>query len=98
MKLELSEEDRKTLIEATITYTPSKMYRKLSEELGELLVAVSHYQEERATVQEVAEEIADIRINTAQLMLYLGIEQEVDDMAEYKMLRFADRIKEDRGL
>ena len=64
------------------------------EELGELIVAVSKYDRQQATAEDVAGEIADVRIMCDQLMHVVGIsEYQVKQIEIAKMERLKERIK-----
>jgi hypothetical protein len=64
------------------------------EELAELQNAVCKYLRGRCTKLDVAEEIADARITTAQIMMILGISEEmVEEQRERKLSRLEGMVK-----
>lgn len=66
--------------------------RKANEELGELIVAMSHYfWEGRITKDDIAEEIADVEIVCAQLRYLVGNER-VNDWKIKKLKRLRKRV------
>lgn len=53
--------DKQDLIEKSIkVFGLSSQFRQFHEEMGELLVAVSHYDRGRCTLEDVAIEMADV--------------------------------------
>jgi len=67
--------------------------KKAIEEMAELIVALEHEDEGRATKQEVITEIADVYYLTEQLMHIYGID-ECRAEVERKKDRTMDRIME----
>jgi NTP pyrophosphatase (non-canonical NTP hydrolase) len=66
--------------------------RKANEELGELIVAMSHYfGEDRIYKEKLAEEIADVEIVCSQLRHLIG-DFVVDEQKHLKMKRLRERI------
>ena len=64
------------------------------EELGELIVAVSKYDRKQATSDDIAGEIADVRIMCDQLMHVVGVsEYQVKQKEIAKLERLKERIK-----
>lgn len=67
------------------------------EELGELIVAVSKYDRQQATADDIAGEIADVRIMMKQLMHVVGLsENQVKEKEIIKMERLVQRIEKSR--
>jgi NTP pyrophosphatase (non-canonical NTP hydrolase) len=64
---------------------------KFSEELGELLVAMHHWYDEKATKEELADEIADVEIVCGQLRYLVGFKL-VDKIKEDKLRRLRGRV------
>ena len=66
------------------------------EELAELIAATAKYDRQRATADDVAGEIADVRIMMGQLMSVTGIsENQVKEKEIVKMERLKERIAAD---
>lgn len=65
----------------------------LHEEVGELLTAIGHLKRGRATVADVAGEIADVRIMLEQLTVILDCAAVVDERIDYKLGRLEDRVE-----
>ena len=66
------------------------------EELAELIAAIAKYDRQRATADDVAGEIADVRIMMGQLMSVTGIsENQVKEKEIVKMERLKERIAAD---
>lgn len=77
-------------------YGVEKQSMQTCEECGELITAVSKAIRKHSTdsIWHIAEEIADIRIMTAQLMLLYGISDlEVTEVMQAKLERQLERIK-----
>ena len=64
---------------------------KFSEELGELLVAMHHWYDNKASVKELAEEIADVEIVCAQLRNFVG-DDKVNAIKIEKLVRLRKRV------
>lgn len=66
---------------------------KLGEEMAELWVAICHYREGRGTVNNIAEELADVQIMTEQMCLIFGCEDAVLFYRDQKTERLAFKIE-----
>ena len=72
---------------------------KTNEELAELIQAIQNYsiklalQDDDISVSHMVEEMADVKVMIAQLEYLLELEEEVNDMVEFKLNRQMDRIK-----
>lgn len=64
----------------------------LYEEVGELLTAIGHLKRGRASVEDVAGEIADVRIMLEQLTVILDCAAVVDARMDAKLIRLEDRV------
>lgn len=54
--------DKKQLIEDAIqTFGVARQYQQFYEEMGELMVAVSHFRRNKCTIEDLMVEIADVR-------------------------------------
>lgn len=89
-------EERDALLRAAIEkWGADAQCRQATEELGELIVAVCHWQRSRASAARVVEEIADVTIMLEQLRLIVGARQyEVDRVVAQKLDRLNDRVKD----
>lgn len=70
---ELREEEKITRL-ALSHYGIENQKRKAAEEMGELLAAMSKFDDGRATADDVITEIADVEIMMEQLSYYFGEE------------------------
>lgn len=61
------------------------------EEMGELISALSQYKRNRIGDEEVAEEIADVKICLRQLEMMVG-EDVVEQQFEYKKQRLEEKL------
>jgi NTP pyrophosphatase (non-canonical NTP hydrolase) len=66
-------------------------FRKCAEECQELALAITHYLDGRASLDEVAEECADVLITVGQIRQALGADL-VDSWAKNKMARLEERM------
>ena len=64
---------------------------KFSEEIGELLVAMHHWYDDKARAEELASEIADIEIVCNQLRVLVG-SHKVDHFKQFKLERLRKRV------
>ena len=63
------------------------------EEVGELLMTLGHYLRDRATPEQLADEIADVRVMLEQLVGMVGLrESQVDAAMTAKINRLAGRL------
>ena len=65
------------------------------EEIGELLTAIGHMKRGRATVRDVAGEIADVHIMLGQLAMILDCAAAVDERTAEKLARLESRLDAD---
>lgn len=85
--------DEALLSDALAHYGPDRQLSKTIQECGELIVAISHYQEGRATLEEVATELADVKIMVAQASKIIG-ENRVAGHVTGKQARLRLRMRE----
>ena len=78
--------DEKVLVKAIDFFGPDRQKRKAYEEMAELQVAMEHFADGKATVEEVTTEIADVLIIVSQLAIIFGKEQVEKDI-KFKMKR-----------
>ncbi len=58
--------------DAIIKYGEEHQINIAQEEMAELIVALSHYQRGRASIQDVASELADVQIMLEQMKIIFG--------------------------
>lgn len=63
------------------------------EEAAELIVAISHYERDIVTADEVVEEAADLQIMIDQLGRMLDADDEIQDVVNRKVDRLEKRIE-----
>lgn len=83
------------ILEKAIEKYGEKQLDQAQEELAELIVAISKYKrnENKFTISNVIEEIADVRIMLKQVMMLLDIEEfEVKSEEIYKLNRLKKRL------
>jgi NTP pyrophosphatase (non-canonical NTP hydrolase) len=77
------EQDRETFREAVDTWGIEAQGRQVQEECAELIVAVNHWSRgEPGAIDDVLEELADVRLMLEQLTEYLGrddVEAAIDE-------------------
>lgn len=93
MTLQFSYVDEKAFREAVETWGEDAQIDMAVEECGELIVALEHLKRGRANEDDVAEELADIRIMYEQLSRMIGQER-VNRRVLQKMDRLRERIDE----
>ena len=72
-----------------------KQSRMLQEECGELIVAVSHFlrkPHDVKTVDNLAEELADVHIMLEQIILMVG-KRRVEEIADSKLNRVKEKLE-----
>ena len=83
------------ILEKAIEKYGEKQLDQAQEELAELIVAISKYKrnENKFTISNVIEEIADVNIMIKQVMMLLDIEEfEVKSEEIYKLNRLKKRL------
>ena len=83
------------ILEKAVEKYGEKQLDQAQEELAELIVAISKYKrnENKFTISNVIEEIADVRIMLKQVMMLLDIEEfEVKSEEIYKLNRLKKRL------
>ena len=86
------------ILEKAIEKYGEKQLDQAQEELAELIVAISKYKrnENKFTISNVIEEIADVRIMLKQVMMLLDIKEfEVKSEEIYKLNRLKERMLKD---
>jgi NTP pyrophosphatase (non-canonical NTP hydrolase) len=73
------------------TYGQDAQWRQVQEECAELIAAVNRYRRGRIPAEELAGEIADVRIMFEQAMLLID-GRLVDSAFETKLTRLKDRL------
>lgn len=91
----LSEEEyRETLERAVEKWGIEAQADMAEEECAEFIAASKHHRRGKVPVEEVIDELADIRIMYEQLALFFG-EDIVEARVKEKMNRLEERIRED---
>ena len=73
-------------------------HMQLTEEVGELLVALSHHRRERVTKTAVIEEIADVSLIMELILFMLDAGDEAEKIIDQKAERFLQRkLRQERG-
>lgn len=90
----MTDQKRKLLTRAIESYGPDAQAEKALEELGELISALARMRsgDPRGTLEQVAEEIADVRIMIAQLCILWGIEDRAVAWEYHKLARLRERL------
>ena len=86
------------ILEKAIEKYGEKQLDQAQEELAELIVAISKYKrnENKFTISNVIEEIADVNIMIKQVMMLLDIKEfEVKNEEIYKLNRLKKRMLKD---
>lgn len=86
------------ILEKAIEKYGEKQLDQVQEELAELIVAISKYKrnENKFTISNVIEEIADVNIMIKQVMMLLDIKEfEVKSEEIYKLNRLKKRMLKD---
>lgn len=66
---------------------------KAKEEAAELIVALSHYRDGKASKKQVIDELADVYIMTQQLKIIFNCELETNKRIAQKLKRIKKRLK-----
>lgn len=82
----------KVLHKAVEHFGADSQLNKLTEEVGELLVAVAHWRIGKDTANHVAEEIADSIIMLKQAVIILGIEADVEQWHMDKLAALEKKV------
>lgn len=89
------------ILEKAVEKYGEKQLDQAQEELAELIVAISKYKrnENKFTISNVIEEIADVNIMIKQVMMLLDIKEfEVKSEELYKLNRLKKRILKDETI
>ena len=90
-------EAKKILEKALDTYGSQAQITMVFEEMSELRKELCKYlrgKNDSETIEHVAEEIADVEIMLEQMKLLFGIDDDVADYREEKILRLKWRLEE----
>lgn len=93
MRSLFDEEDEATFSEAVETWGIDAQVDMAEEEAAEFIVASKHYARGKADLDEVIDELADLRIMSEQLTEFVGRER-VEEHVETKMDRLRERLAE----
>ena len=95
MELLKEEYFQSLVLKARQTYGDEGQIDQFHEEIGELMVAVSHYKRGRIQKEEVLKEIADVEQLIMTLVIMLGLTPEEYEEVQLKALNdFAVNVKE----
>lgn len=91
-------EVRKMIYERAIDiYGEESQILKAIEEMAELTNELAKtYDPSRTTTDRIVDEIADVTIMMEQLRLIFGVNEEVQDRIDYKVVRLCKRLEERR--
>jgi len=90
-------EHRRQIYEnAAVTFGIHEQEDKFFEELGEFLEAFEKYKHHRGTREHFVEELADFTIMLEQLRVIYGVNTEVCEAMDAKVLRLQDRVNKYR--
>ena len=89
----LTEHQQTMLRRAIKLWGKPQQWNQVIEECAELIVAIRHYTRQRATDDQVAEEVADVIIMAQQAREMIGAAR-VDHIVNAKMRRVEHRIIE----
>lgn len=81
------------LAKAVMHYGIKRQMVKTLEELGELTQAIAKLWAEEGDVANLAEEIADVRIMTDQIVMALQLEDAVHQVEAEKLVRLKRRME-----
>ena len=77
-------------------YGSSHQQRQCIEELTELSLALQQYRKGKATIYDIASEIADVQIMLQQMMFFFGLSSQVEEKTEFKINRQLKRIEREK--
>jgi NTP pyrophosphatase (non-canonical NTP hydrolase) len=87
-------DDKRVLLRAVDHYGAKNQAAQLMGEMGELAAELTrHFFQDRDRAKELPEEIADVQIMLDQMILHLGIQEEVAVSMLNKLKRLENRIK-----
>jgi hypothetical protein len=91
LKIEIGDDLLKEIAKKAVEEWGAEVQTKMAiEEMAELIVALNHYDRGRITLEEVASEIADVKIMMEQL------EYIIDKKAEKELVREQEEYKKSR--
>lgn len=83
----MTDKQTEGLLKIIETHSKAEQERKTIEECLELAEALIHYQDNKVSLSNVIEEIADVRIMCEQLMIIYQCRDEVDKIINHKIER-----------
>lgn len=86
----------KVITDALATFGPEHQIDKCIEECGELIAALTRYRDDRATVEDVVDELSDVGVMRRQMVKIFG-PAAVERRTAEKMERLAALIEERKG-
>lgn len=84
--------NQEILKRAIVHWGPEAQLRKTAEECLELALAITHYLDGRGSIEQVAEECADVLITAQQVRTIIGATR-VDDQIRLKINRLNERMR-----
>lgn len=90
-----TERDRETFREAVETWGIDAQVNMAEEEAAEFIVASKHHRRGKADIEDVIDELADLRIMYEQLSLYVGSD-DVEGRVQEKMDRLRERLADEQ--
>lgn len=91
------EERAQVYTDALETFGPTKQLVKALEELTEVQLEICRALDGRASMAHLAEEVADATIMLEQVRQIFGINAEVCQFMDAKVLRLRGRVEQERG-
>lgn len=88
----MTDHERKIFRRAINYYKANNQMRQLLEEMSELQKEVCKYLRGRDTVEQIAEEIADVQIMLDQMILIFSCGGKVQAARSFKVHRLAERL------
>lgn len=80
--------DRALFVNVLKAWGSDSQVKMMCEECGELIVAIQQYYRGRTSIEDIAEEIADVKIMANQMSLIVG-----EDLVEKKVREKINRLE-----
>ena len=94
----MTDEQVKILHDAVVTYGKTAQVDKAIEEMSELTKALLKERHNAGSVEHIAEEMADVFIMIAQLILVYNNDEAFDEQVDHKIKRLQRRLKQKEEL
>jgi NTP pyrophosphatase (non-canonical NTP hydrolase) len=85
-------EEKNLYMDAVLTFGEDSQMNMLTEEVGELLVALNKFRR-NGDPENLIEELADVQIMISQITIMIGATHEVEEVIGRKLLRLRDRLE-----